>query len=317
MTIEGISHITLVVHDLERTGDLFSSVLGAKEVYASGETTFSLSKERFFVLGGAWFALMEGDPLSERTYNHVAFKIPESEFDDYRRRLEGAEVAFRGDRARVPGDAQSLYFYDYDGHLFELHTGTLNERLRAYAGTRPRAQENHMATACTTRKLDGADAEAWASLRREALETHPLVFGSSVPADPTALVDFVLKQLASSDGSAVLGAFVDGLLIGIVGIRRDAGAKERHKAFVWGMYVTAAMRRRGAGDLLLRAAIQLARSWTGVEQIHLAVTEDAEEARRLYEKNGFREWGREPRSLCWDGRCVDETHMILDLRGSR
>jgi fosfomycin resistance protein FosX len=25
------------------------------------------------------------------------------------------------------------YFYDYDNHLFELHTGTLEERLARYA----------------------------------------------------------------------------------------------------------------------------------------------------------------------------------------
>jgi catechol 2,3-dioxygenase-like lactoylglutathione lyase family enzyme len=134
MTIEGISHITLIVQDLERTGHLFSSVLGAEEVYASGDKTFSLSKERFFLLGGIWIAIMEGDPLSERTYNHIAFKIRESEFEYYRQRLERAEIEFRQERPRVRGEGLSLYFYDYDNHLFELHTGTLGERLQAYEG---------------------------------------------------------------------------------------------------------------------------------------------------------------------------------------
>jgi GNAT superfamily N-acetyltransferase len=82
------------------------------------------------------------------------------------------------------------------------------------------------------------------------------------------------------------------------------------------MYVTAGRRRNGAGDMLLRAAIQQARSWTGVEQVHLAVSEVAQEARRLYERNGFQEWGREPLALCWEGRCADESHMVLDLRES-
>jgi catechol 2,3-dioxygenase-like lactoylglutathione lyase family enzyme len=134
MTIEGISHITLIVQDLERTGHLFSSVLGAEEVYASGDKTFSLSKERFFLLGGIWIAIMEGDPLSERTYNHIAFKIRESEVEYYRQRLERAEIEFRQERPRVRGEGLSLYFYDYDNHLFELHTGTLGERLQAYEG---------------------------------------------------------------------------------------------------------------------------------------------------------------------------------------
>jgi fosfomycin resistance protein FosX len=132
MTVEGISHITLIVKNLERTGRLLSSVLGAVEVYDSGEKMFSLSKERFFLLGGVWIAIMEGNSLPESTYTHIAFKIPESQFEDYRQRLEEAQVKFREGRPRVRGEGQSLYFYDYDNHLFELHTGTLAERLQVY-----------------------------------------------------------------------------------------------------------------------------------------------------------------------------------------
>lgn len=79
------------------------------------------------------------------------------------------------------------------------------------------------------------------------------------------------------------------------------------------MYVTAASRRRGVGGKLLDAAIQEASSWPGVEQIHLAVSDVAAEARRLYERAGFQEWGREPRALFWHGRYADEIHMVLSL----
>jgi catechol 2,3-dioxygenase-like lactoylglutathione lyase family enzyme len=132
MTIEGISHITLIVQNLERTSNLLSSVLGARQVYDSGEETFSVSKERFFLLGGIWIAIMEGNPLPDRTYNHIAFKIPEPEFENYRQHLIAAGVDFREGRPRIQGEGLSLYFHDYDNHLFELHTGTLEERLKAY-----------------------------------------------------------------------------------------------------------------------------------------------------------------------------------------
>ncbi len=132
MTIEGISHITLIVSNLERTSSLLSSVFGAKQVYDSGEETFSLSKERFFLLGGVWIAIMEGSPLPDRTYNHIAFKIPESEFGEYRQRLQTVGVDFHEGRPRIQGEGLSLYFHDYDNHLFELHTGTLEERLNVY-----------------------------------------------------------------------------------------------------------------------------------------------------------------------------------------
>ncbi len=135
MTIEGISHITLIVQDLERTSSFLTSILRAKEVYSSGERKFSLSKEKFFLLAGTWIAIMEGRPLSERSYNHIAFKISETEFEEYRQRLKNARVEFRQQRPRVQGEGLSLYFYDYDNHLFELHTGTLEERLRTYRET--------------------------------------------------------------------------------------------------------------------------------------------------------------------------------------
>ncbi|HUE86469.1 MAG TPA: hypothetical protein VMO26_10365 [Vicinamibacterales bacterium] len=40
----------------------------------------------------------------------------------------------RPPRPRVEGEGEFLYFYDFDNHLFELHTGTLEQRLRCYAG---------------------------------------------------------------------------------------------------------------------------------------------------------------------------------------
>lgn len=171
-----------------------------------------------------------------------------------------------------------------------------------------------MTTTCTVRKLDHDDAGAWALLRREALEAHPLAFGASIPDDPRLLVEFILARLDSTEESAIFGAFTDTTMIGMIGIRRDAGKKERHKALIWGMYVTAVERRCGAGAMLVVTAIQQARSWDGIEQVHLSVSDVATEAKRLYEKHGFEEWGREPRALCWDGRFVDEIHMVLYLR---
>jgi GNAT superfamily N-acetyltransferase len=174
--------------------------------------------------------------------------------------------------------------------------------------------DKNMTTICAVRNLDRDDAEAWASLRQEALEAHPLAFGATIPEDPKTLVESFLARLKSNEESAVFGAFMDDSLIGTVGIRRNPGGKERHKALIWGMYVTAGSRRKGVGATLLRTAIRQARSWAGVEQVHLAVSEVAQGARKLYERNGFQEWGREPRALCWAGRCADESHMVLDLR---
>lgn len=131
--IEGLSHLTFIVRDLDRMETLLTSVFDAEKVYDSGDDTFSLSKERFFIVGAQWIATMEGEPLPSRTYNHVAFKIDDADFDDYLARIRALGLEVREGRARVEGEGQSIYFYDDDNHLFELHTGTLDARLKRYA----------------------------------------------------------------------------------------------------------------------------------------------------------------------------------------
>jgi catechol 2,3-dioxygenase-like lactoylglutathione lyase family enzyme len=136
--IESISHITFIVKDVKRSAELFKSIFDAEEVYDSSERNFSLSYEKFFLIGGTWIAIMEGDPISERSYNHVAFKIPSADFDDYIMKVRKAGLQIIQGRNRIEGEARSLYFYDYDNHLFELHTGTLADRLSSYRSNTPR-----------------------------------------------------------------------------------------------------------------------------------------------------------------------------------
>jgi fosfomycin resistance protein FosX len=75
---------------------------------------------------------MEGETLSEKTYNHIAFKVCQQDLDIYTTRIQSLGVECHNDRSRVEGEGRSLYFYDYDNHLFELHTGTLEQRLTRY-----------------------------------------------------------------------------------------------------------------------------------------------------------------------------------------
>lgn len=130
--MQGVSHITFIVKDLGKAKFFFETIFDAKEVYDSGKQTFSLSWEKFFLIGELWIAVMEGDAVLARTYNHLALKISEEEFDLYEKRVKVAGVEYRQPRPRVAGEGQSLYFYDFDNHLFELHAGTLGERLARY-----------------------------------------------------------------------------------------------------------------------------------------------------------------------------------------
>ncbi|MGB2201505.1 MAG: FosX/FosE/FosI family fosfomycin resistance hydrolase [Pseudooceanicola atlanticus] len=129
----GLSHITLIVSELDATQRMLEQVFEARCIYDSGAEQFSISEERFFDIGGVWVATMKGDPLPERSYNHVAFRIDEAEFDDRQAQIEALGLDLLPPRPRVEGEGRSLYFYGPDNHLFELHTGTLAERLARYA----------------------------------------------------------------------------------------------------------------------------------------------------------------------------------------
>jgi catechol 2,3-dioxygenase-like lactoylglutathione lyase family enzyme len=106
--------------------------LGAKEVYDSSKKNFSLSRDKFFLIGDVWITAMEGEPPTERSYQHVAFRVSSSDLPKYQDKLKKLGVEMKLARSRVDGEGDSLYFYDFDNHLFELHTGTLEKRLASY-----------------------------------------------------------------------------------------------------------------------------------------------------------------------------------------
>jgi catechol 2,3-dioxygenase-like lactoylglutathione lyase family enzyme len=131
--IEGLSHVTFIVRDLDRMTRILEGVFDAREVYASDAEQFSLSREKFFLIDDIWVAIMEGEKLPERSYNHIAFKIDDADFDRYAERVGKLGLDMRPPRPRVEGEGRSIYLYDDDNHTFELHTGTLAERLARYA----------------------------------------------------------------------------------------------------------------------------------------------------------------------------------------
>jgi len=129
--------MTFVVRDLDRMEEILTRVLDARKVYDSGDATFSLSRERFFLVGEGpepvWIAVMEGEPLPSRSYNHVAFRVEAGRLGEYGDRIAALGLAVREARSRVEGEGRSIYFHDEDNHLFELHAGTLEDRLARYA----------------------------------------------------------------------------------------------------------------------------------------------------------------------------------------
>ncbi|MDQ8372381.1 FosX/FosE/FosI family fosfomycin resistance hydrolase [Enterococcus faecium] len=131
-----ISHITLIVKDLNKTSVLLNTLFDAKEIYDSQQKKFSLYPEKFFLVKDLWIAVMQNSSNKlPKTYNHIAFRIDEQDIDSFVSKIQMLGLTVEPGRSRVKGEASSIYFYDYDNHLFELHTGTLQERLKSYNST--------------------------------------------------------------------------------------------------------------------------------------------------------------------------------------
>ena len=98
------------------------------------------------------------------------------------------------------------------------------------------------------RRLGMADVDAFWALRLRAVRDHPGAFSSSYEESRERSSERVRQDFAARNTGperVVIGAFVGGRLAGTVGCFREEGVKDRHKAMIWGMYVTPEARGRG------------------------------------------------------------------------
>lgn len=160
------------------------------------------------------------------------------------------------------------------------------------------------------RHLAQTDAVLYRGIRLEALQANPEAFGSTFEFENGQSLSWFSDRLGSS---TVLGAFRNAELIAIAGFAVQSGQKRAHKGVLWGMYVRPAARKASVGRRLVEATCSLARKQ--VELIQLSVVRDNEQARSLYARLGFLEYGVEKNALKQDGRYYDEVLMAKDLLG--
>ena len=155
---------------------------------------------------------------------------------------------------------------------------------------------------------DPTDAALYRGIRLEALQANPEAFGSTFEVENAQPLSWFSDRLG---GSTVLGAFRNAELVAIAGFAVQQGQKRAHKGILWGMYVRPAARKASVGRRLVEAICNLARQH--VELIQLTVVRDNEQARSLYVRLGFLEYGVEKNALKQDGRYYDEVLMAKDL----
>lgn len=164
-------------------------------------------------------------------------------------------------------------------------------------------------------QLKPVHAVAYRALMLDAYAHHPDAF-TSTAAEREALPLAWWQARLSVDPHAaevVLGAFVGDTLAGVAGLTFEQRDKARHKATLFGMFVSPAYRGAGFGRLLVRSALALARQRPGVRQVLLTVTQGNATAQRLYERCGFVAFGIEPRAVALGEGFVNKVHMLCDL----
>lgn len=129
MNVQGFSHVTIRVKDLQRSLGFYRDVLGMKAIHIG-------RKDAYLEWGSAWVCIMEKPgnlPQTKKTLgvDHIAFFIPPASFDEAVQilRKHGVTVV-RGPLQR--GAGRSVNFLDPDGTELELHTSTLQERMTVW-----------------------------------------------------------------------------------------------------------------------------------------------------------------------------------------
>ncbi len=119
--LDKISHIALVVSDPARTAELFEHLFAVEIVHRIDSDGHD---ETFFNLGKTWFLLAKADVKRERTGDHIAFHATKGILQTTLAKLKEMKLEFILARSDT-----SLYFFDYDNHVFELDTTDLESEI--------------------------------------------------------------------------------------------------------------------------------------------------------------------------------------------
>ena len=125
-----IAHVALIVQDPARTAAFLRDLFDGPVLRRTDEDGHD---ETFIRLGVTWFALVKADVKRERTGDHVAFRVARESIQPFADRLKA-----KGHEFILSKTGASLYFFDFDNHVFELDSSGEEQELdRLVAAANP------------------------------------------------------------------------------------------------------------------------------------------------------------------------------------
>lgn len=162
-------------------------------------------------------------------------------------------------------------------------------------------------------ELNPEHAQEYIEIRKMSEVEFPQYVGPSAERELLSGSEGIKSLVAGyvSEGTTIFGAFSEEKLVGVLGVSRRLSPKFKHRAFLWGMYVSSEYRKLNVATILLSHVKNWAKSHSEVNILWLQVTETNIPAISFYKKHGFEIYGTEPQSLFTQGEYHTAHYMQI------
>jgi putative acetyltransferase len=146
--------------------------------------------------------------------------------------------------------------------------------------------------------------------------TDPAILRWFPMTDAREIDDAVRIWMGYAKYEACFTAYIDGVPVGMSTLYLQPYQKYAHQC-LFAIIVDQNYRNRGIGKAILEYTSKAARDKFNIEVLHLEVYE-GNPAKRLYERMGFDEFGRQPKFIKLEnGEYLDKIMMQKDLTNGR
>ena len=162
------------------------------------------------------------------------------------------------------------------------------------------------------RQLNESDWRVFSQIRLKALQTDPLVFGSTYEKE-SQFVESDWRERLQANDSAIFMLFAEETPIGITGVSVFRDDPTKRTAIFWGSWLAPEFRGKGLSDLMYKARINWAKEHPGIQRIIVSHRASNLASKYANQKQGF-VFTRTHEKTWADGAIEDEVCYELFIK---